>query len=349
MQNDFYDSAERLFGEVCTPAVLRQIEQGAATENLWSELRSVGFADALLPESAEGAALTLTEVWPMLFSMGRHALPLPYAQTLLARAWLQQAHASTCAKAQVLAQGLPEGTITFAPFRVVAEGQGVQAHGVSFGRTATWVLAQSDTNVWLLPTSKAQQAPSGGYGSLDADLTWSADVAQASLLGQFAQPQFRELLALSLAVLIAGAADRVFEMTLGWANQREQFGKPIGRFQALQQQISEVAEQVFGARMAAEMACRSTNWQPTPALAALAKAQTSQAVTRIVAVAHAVHGAIGVTHEFDLQLYTRRLNEWARAGGGAGYWSGVLGQQVLGAKSSALDFVRTELFAEPAV
>ena len=49
-----------------------------------------------------------------------------------------------------------------------------------------------------------------------------------------------------------------------------------------------------------------------------------------------------------LQLYTRRLNEWARAGGGAGYWSGVLGQQVLGAKSSALDFVRTELFAEPA-
>lgn len=349
MQNDFYDSAERLFGEVCNPAVLRQIEQGAATENLWSELRSVGFADALLPESAEGAALTLTEVWPMLFSMGRHALPLPYAQTLLARAWLQQAHASTCAQAKVLAQGLPEGTITFAPFRVVAEGQGVQAHGVSFGRTATWVLAQSDTNVWLLPTSKAQQAPSGGYGSLDADLTWSADVAQASLLGQFVQPQFRELLALSLAVLIAGAADRVFEMTLGWANQREQFGKPIGRFQALQQQISEVAEQVFGARMAAEMACRSTNWQPTPALAALAKAQTSQAVTRIVAVAHAVHGAIGVTHEFDLQLYTRRLNEWARAGGGAGYWSGVLGQQVLGAKSSALDFVRTELFAEPAV
>ena len=318
MQNDFYDSAERLFGEVCTPAVLRQIEQGAATENLWSELRSVGFADALLPESAEGAALTLTEVWPMLFSMGRHALPLPYAQTLLARAWLQQAHATTCAQAKVLAQGLPEGTITFAPFRVVAEGQGVQAHGVSFGRTATWVLAQSDTNVWLLPTSKAQQAPSGGYGSLDADLTWSADVAQASLLGQFAQPQFRELLALSLAVLIAGAADRVFEMTLGWANQREQFGKPIGRFQALQQQISEVAEQVFGARMAAEMACRSTNWQPTPALAALAKAQTSQAVTRIVAVAHAVHGAIGVTHEFDLQLYTRRLNEWARAGCGAG-------------------------------
>ena len=348
MQNDFYDSAERLFGEVCTPAVIRQIEGGTDTANLWSELSSVGFTDALLPESANGAALTLTEVWPMLFSMGRHALPLPYAHTLLARAWLQQAHATTCAQVSVLAQGLPEGTITFAPFRVAADGVGVQAAGVNFGLTANWVLVQSEASVWLLPASKAQRTPSGGHGSLDADLSWSADVAKASLLGQFQQPQFRELMALSLAVLIAGAADRVFEMTLGWANQREQFGKPIGRFQALQQQISEVAEQVFGARMAAEMACRSTTWQPAPALVALAKAQTSQAVARVVAVAHAVHGAIGVTKEFDLQLYTRRLNEGARAGGGAGYWSGVLGQQVLQANSSALDFVRTELFAEPA-
>jgi hypothetical protein len=222
MQNDFYDSAERLFGEVCTPAVLRQIEKGADSAHLWSELSSVGFADALLPESADGAALTLTEVWPMLFSMGRHALPLPYAQTLLARAWLEQARATTCAQANVLAQGLPEGTITFAPFRVATQGQGVQAFGVSFGLTATWVLAQRDTKVWLLPTSKAQKTPSGGYGSLDADLSWSAEFANAGLLGQFQQPQFRELLALSLAVLIAGAADRVFEMTLGWANQREQ-------------------------------------------------------------------------------------------------------------------------------
>ena len=68
-----------------------------------------------------------------------------------------------------------------------------------------------------------------------------------------------------------------------------------------------------------------------------------------MALAHAVHGAIGVTQEFDLQLYTRRLNEWAKAGGGAGYWSALLGQKVLATQGSALDFVRTELFAEPAV
>jgi alkylation response protein AidB-like acyl-CoA dehydrogenase len=349
MQNDLYDSAEKLFAQVCTPAIIRKIEQGANTESLWLELSAVGFGDALLPESADGAGLRLTDVWPLFFSMGRHAVPLPYAHTLLARAWLQQVFGlGTDGAARVSGNRLPQGSITFAPFQTIKSSKGLQAHSVGFGMTADWVLAQCAAEVWLLPVAKASRTCSGGYGSLDADLFWSEDIAKASLLGNWNTPQFQELAALSLAALIAGASDRVFEMTLAWANQREQFGKPIGRFQALQQQISEVAEQVFGARMAAEMSCRSANWQPVSALAALAKAQTSQAVARIVSVAHAVHGAIGVTQEFDLQLYTRRLTEWAKAGGGAEYWSQYLGQQLLAGRLSALDFVRIELFRESA-
>ena len=347
MQNDLYDSAEKLFGQVCTPAIIRKIEQRANTDSVWLELSAVGYGDALLPESVNGAGLSLTDVWPLFFSMGRHAVPFPYAHTLLARAWLQQVGAiGEEGAARDVADPLPQGSITFAPFQIIKSSKGLQAHGVNFGMTADWVLAQCDSEVWLLPVANASRTCSGGYGSLDADLFWSSEIVQTSLLGHWKTPQFRDLMALSLAALIAGASDRVFEMTLAWANQREQFGKPIGRFQALQQQISEVAEQVFGARMAAEMSCRSSSWQPLSALAALAKAQTSQAVGRIVSVAHAVHGAIGVTQEFDLQLYTRRLNEWARAGGGAGYWSQCLGQQMLAGQLSVLDFVRINLFEE---
>ena len=154
---------------------------------------------------------------------------------------------------------------------------------------------------------------------------------------------------MALAALIAGAADRAFEMTLAYANQRVQFGKPIGKFQALQQQISEMAELVFAARMASQMACQGGTWSARPDLAHLAKGRASEGVGRIVAVAHAVHGAIGVTHEYDLQLYTRRLSEWARAGGGAGHWSGQLGREALLSGQSAIDFIRCRLFGEPAV
>jgi hypothetical protein len=267
--------------------------------------------------------------------MGRHALPLPYAHTMLGRAWLNH-HDKT----------LPQGSLTFAPFQVSAQSTGLTAHAVNFGLVADWVLAQQGKQVWLLPSAEATVTPSGGHGTLDADLHWSASVADRCLLGKWDSPQFESLMSLSVAVLIAGAADRVFEMTLAHANQREQFGKPIGRFQALQQQISEVAELVFGARMATEMACRSKDWQPTPMLSALAKAQTSQSVARVTAVAHAVHGAIGVTQEYDLQLFTRRLNEWARAGGGHAYWAQQLGQEVLSSKQITLDFIRSELFLE---
>jgi alkylation response protein AidB-like acyl-CoA dehydrogenase len=335
MENSFYDSADRFFAQECTPAQLRQTEKGHDPKLLWETLLSAGFADALLPENAGGAGLTLAEVWPIMFCMGRHALPLPYAHTMLGRAWLNH-HDKT----------LPQGSLTFAPFKVSAQSAGLTAHAVNFGLVADWVLAQQGKQVWLLPCAEATVTPSGGHGTLDADLHWSASVADRCLLGKWDSPQFESLMSLSAAVLIAGAADRVFEMTLAHANQREQFGKPIGRFQALQQQISEVAELVFGARMATEMACRSKDWQPTPMLSALAKSQTSQAVARVTAVAHAVHGAIGVTQEYDLQLFTRRLNEWARAGGGHAYWAQQLGQEVLSSKQITLDFIRSELFLE---
>ena len=335
MQNSFYDSADRFFAQECPPGMLRQIEQGSDPKALWETLLTAGFAEGLLPEDAGGAGLTLSDAWPIIFCMGRHALPLPYAHTMLARAWLNHS-----------AQVIPDGSLTFAPFQVNLEEAGLTAHAVSFGLVSDWILAQKGQQVWLLPASEAMVRPSGGHGSLDASLTWSAEVAERSCIGKWDSPQFQHLLALSVAVLIAGAADRVFEMTLAHANQREQFGKPIGRFQALQQQISEVAELVFGARMATEMACRSSDWQPAPMLVALAKSQTSQAVARVTAVAHAVHGAIGVTHEYDLQLFTRRLNEWARAGGGQTYWAQELGREILASNQNTLDFVRSELFLE---
>ncbi len=338
MENSFFDSADRLLAQACTPAKIRQIEQGGDVAALWESLELSGFGDALLPESADGAGLTLSEVWPIMFCMGRHAVPLPFAQTLFARAWLNGA-----------GQMHPAGPITFAPFQVTSSTEGLRARAVSFGKVASWVLVQQGRCVWLLPVALAQSDASGAHGSLDADLFWTTEIASDCLLGEWDAPQFHDLQAISLAVLIVGAADRAFEMTLDYANQRVQFGKPIGKFQALQQQISEVAEQVFGARMASQMSCRSETWQPQPALAALAKYQASQAVARIVAVAHAVHGAIGVTQEYDLQIYTRRLNEWARAGAGAAYWAEILGRQIIKSDLTALDFIRTELFSERSI
>jgi acyl-CoA dehydrogenase len=131
-----------------------------------------------------------------------------------------------------------------------------------------------------------------------------------------------------------------------YANQREQFGRSIGKFQAIQHQLALLAEHVAASRMAAAIGCSgsgSSPW-PLPLRAALAKARTSEAAALAAHIAHAVHGAIGVTAEFDLQLFTRRLHEWRAAFGAETHWNRVLGRALLAEhKLSTLDFMRSAL------
>ena len=143
------------------------------------------------------------------------------------------------------------------------------------------------------------------------------------------------------AALLAGALARTFEITLQYGNDRVQFGKPIGRFQAIQHQLAVMAELVAASRVAAEAAFQGGGAMPAPMAAALAKARASDAVSACAGIAHAVHGAIGVTQEYDLQLHTRRLHEWRLAHGSEDHWHGVIGQAVIASGQPLADFVRT--------
>ena len=139
-----------------------------------------------------------------------------------------------------------------------------------------------------------------------------------------------ELTAVLLAAQMAGAMQRVLEMTLQFANERQQFGRPLGKFQAIQHQLAVMAEQTLAARMAAQIGCSALPGSPGRMNAAIAKARTSEAVVEVVALAHSIHGAMGFTADHDLQLFTRRLSAWRLEAGSESYWQNVLGQLVLG-------------------
>ncbi len=134
-----------------------------------------------------------------------------------------------------------------------------------------------------------------------------------------------ETTACLIAAQMAGAMQRVLEMTLQFANDRQQFGRPLGKFQAIQHQLAVMAEQVLAARMAAQIGCSV----PATMNAAIAKARASEAAVEVVALAHSIHGAMGFTADHDLQLFTRRLHAWRLQSGSESYWHEVLGQAVL--------------------
>ncbi|MBE0546573.1 MAG: acyl-CoA dehydrogenase family protein [Rubrivivax sp.] len=245
MDNELEAAFGQLLAERCTPEVVRRIERGEAADGLWRDLADSGFLDALVPEVHGGAGLALRDVLPLVQACGEHALPLPFAETMAARA--------------------------------------VFAHA-------------------------GQTAPAGPM----------ALNAVATLL---AAEDCRAMLAAINAALIAGAAARVLALSLMHAQQRVQFGKPIGSFQAVQHQLAVMAEQACAARMASQLAFASSTHLPDRSLAAMAMNVAGDAAATLVSGSHAVHGAIGVTAEFDLQLYTRRLLVWRTRGGSPSYWA----------------------------
>ncbi len=324
MQNAYAEALDALLEDTCQPATVRAIESGADRRPLWQHLHDSGFVDGMLPEADGGGALTLAEVCPMLFTLGRHAMPLPVAQTMFARTLLHAQRLPLPAEPVALAS-FDDG----APSALVADGAG-----------AAWFLVQDDTQCRLLPASQAQTEATGAH----ADLTVRLHRPKPDASDAFALPAgaLRHIGARLHAAQLAGAMSRVLDLTLRYANDRAQFGRAIGKFQAIQQQVSEMAEHVAAAVVAAQLACAGGGTHPDPWRVAIGKLRTSDAVTPVAAIAHAVHGAIGITEEYTLQLYTRRLHAWRMADGSERWWARVLGEDVLTRRDAgAVEIVRT--------
>ncbi|WP_295522512.1 acyl-CoA dehydrogenase family protein [uncultured Pseudacidovorax sp.] len=332
MQDDLLtDAAEALLRDRCTPEAVRAIEAGGDVSALWQAIEDAGFADALVPEAQGGAGLSLPEVFGLWTSAGAHALPLPLGTTMLARALLARAGHASPAGPIALAEALPDG-----------EG-GLRCASVALARVAAHVLVQAADGWHLLPVRTA--TPSDAAFVLDAGLHWSGGALSDAPRLAIEAPtgiDARTLLAIQAAAHLAGSLMTVFTRTLAHANERQQFGRPIGKFQAIQHQLAVMSEQVFAARMAAQLGCAAQGPWPDRLRVAVAKARCSQAALAVAEAGHAIHGAIGFTAEFDLQLHTRRLHAWRQCGGAESYWWDVVGAALVdGRAHTTLDWLRT--------
>ena len=326
MDNLFTDALGQLLAEQCTPAVVRQIEAGGSADALWAQIAESGFADALVPESADGAGLVLKDAYALWELIGRSALPLPLAETMLVRGWLAQAGAD-----------LPEGPIAMAP-RAKRAGGKLLATAVRCGRVSRWVAVEVGGETRLLPTESAQAEPA--VFPLDASLSWD-EAAWAAAPVVAGAGDLKTAQAAIYAALLSGALMTCFERTLQFANERIQFGRPIGKFQIIQHELAQISEQAFASRMAAQIACESNSLTPDRLRVAVGKARTSEAVVVVADFSHSIHGAIGFTEEFDLQLFTRRLHHWRTTAGTESFWHDVAGEALLADTSPlALDLIR---------
>jgi acyl-CoA dehydrogenase len=339
IRNDLLDTVDRICEEHGTRAVLDAAEEGRWPAALWQALDEVGLVRALLPEEAGGSGIAFDDAMATLRRCAYHALPLPLAETLLAGRLL-------------LAAGLdvPQGALTVVPpgaepLRVRDVGGQATVSGTA--RRVPWgdacahavLVGDVDGADWI-----GLVATSGCVGTVDrnlageprATLTFEAQrlLAAAPLPG--GRERLRAEGALVRSVQMAGAIERILSHSLLYASERVQFGKPIGKFQAVQHMLALLAGHAAAASAVTDMAVEASATQAHEFAVAVAKARTGEAAGKGAEIAHQVHGAMGFTHEHSLHQSTRRLWSWREEFGNESFWQERIGRTVAERGADAL-------------
>jgi len=304
-------TATRLFETSLNEDVARASRRGIFPTAGWRAIEDAALPLALLGEDEGGFGFDLAEALDLIRIGGYFASPAPLGETMLANLLLARA-------------GLPlaEGPATF-----FVSDSGNGAGGVPWARHAGTLVAVCDGRVVRLAVSDAEIAPDFSASGLARDLVRWSGAGEAAPLPDGLQP--RALGALLRALEIAGALERLLELSVRYANERIQFGRPIGKLQAIQQQLAVLATQAAAARAAADFAARAFDGRGAlPAIAA-AKSRTGEAAGVAAAIAHQVHGAIGFTGEHPLHLYTLALWAWRDEFGAEAEWEAWLGAEAL--------------------
>jgi acyl-CoA dehydrogenase len=335
-----HEAAERLFEKHCSAETLRRADAGEFPQALWRALAQAGYDAALVPESAGGAGLEMSDALTLLISAGRHSLAAPLAETMLA-GWLLQA----------AGLAIPEGPLAVAPVRdgdtlsAERDGAGWRIEGtatrIPWARQCGTIAVLADTggNSVVALVAAADCAIKDGHnvaGEPRDDLVFSGAKTLQAGASPISAGALLALGAVMRSAQIAGALQRVLETSVQYARERVQFGRPIGRFQAVQQNLAVLAGQTAAATAAAEAAIEAAPRDLESLAVAAAKIRAGEAAGIGAAIAHQVHGAIGFTQEHRLHYSTRRLWSWRDEFGNEAYWSRRLGGKVAAAGADRL-------------
>ncbi|MBB2919344.1 acyl-CoA dehydrogenase family protein [Cupriavidus alkaliphilus] len=329
------ESASRIFANEVALAQVDAAERGEWAASLWACLEQSGLTRVFATEEQGGAAATWSEALPVLLLAAKHLAPVPFAETVVSGALLTR-----------LRMAMPDGPMSLAlPQGEVnerQEGEGWRFTGAvaaPWGRVLTHVLvpvARDGVPLWLLlPTADAKVREDTNAAAQPRDtLVFEHARAVAARVGLPGDPKLFG--ALQQSIQIAGVLERILNQAVQYANERVQFGRPIGKFQAIQQQLAQMANHVVAARMAVATACAAMDGKDWERQAAIAKVICGQAASGASAIAHQVHGAIGFTYEHSLHFGTRRLWSWRAEYGSDGEWAEYLGRAAIARGGKAL-------------
>lgn len=315
------DAATQLFGVIGAGS---EAQRDVRAE--WAQVAELGLPLALVQEDAGGFAIGGNAAAAVLRLAAARAIDLPLGEAMVGNALLACAGLTPA-----------EGMLSFAATTnvVLKDGRAKgRAMRVAWGADADELLVETvadgapvllrlQRGDWSVETDGKNLA-----GSPRPTLMIDALCEAVALPG--GTGSLRRSGAALRTIQLAGAAQAVVAMTVDYVGIREQFGRALAKFQAIQQEMARMAGQGAVIDGAGGIAAEALGTEAAPSLAlAAAKARASEAAGAVASIAHQAHGAIGFSMEYRLGVLTKSLWSWREEFGGQAYWQQVVADAVL--------------------
>jgi alkylation response protein AidB-like acyl-CoA dehydrogenase len=298
-QREIQRTAREFLSARFPPEKVRELAESRSYDDaLWGEICELGWPGIAIGEAHGGQGLGMIELVILCQELGFACAPVPYLSNAAAGLVIEAAGSEEQREGWLpgIASGEARGAAAFTADEaaIVPDAEGAAVIVLPDGDAAALVQA-SDAQVEpleLIDSTRSYArvgAPSGKPvpGDLDAGL---------------------DRVAVAVAAELTGIAQRAMEMAVEYAKEREQFGRPIGSYQAVSHRCAQMLLDTEEARSLTYYAAWTADAEPEslPLAASMAKARASEAAWRVTASALQVLGGIGFTWEHDLHFLLKR-------------------------------------------
>lgn len=325
------DTAHRLIGASVSDTMRKSASQGEWPQDLWTALEENGFT-AIQPDG-----LSYGDGMALMRTAGYWAIPIPWAESVMAtKLALDAGIERPDGVVSLAARSEPGASFRQEGDRLLISGTW---HNVPWARRADSLVVVlpvpgGDGVLAVVERNQFSTEMAVNMASEPSDTVRMQDAASSDFsFVPYNESRVMALGALSRVMAAVGALERGLEMSVQHASARVQFGRAIAKFQAIQALLAEMAAETAAMRAIAfrgQEAVDAGREDDIVRIVALAKTQLAQAVRVVTTHAHQVHGAMGVTEEYSLQAFTRRLWCYRHDYGNERYWSRVLADQLAG-------------------
>ncbi len=361
-------SARDFLQEKCPKTLVKAMEKDERgyPPALWKEMAGLGWLGLVFPEKYEGSGMNFLDLAVLLEETGRACLPGPFFSTVVLGG-LTLLDAGTDEQKQTylprIARGdaivtmaltEPDAQYTAKSMKVRAEASGKEfvisgpklfvpdAHVANnllyVARTKESAKADDGVSIFIVDAGTPGMSHSmlkTMSGDKQCEVVFNrVKIADDRLLGGLNQgwpiaQRAIERAATGKCCEMVGIMQRALEMTVSYAKERKQFGRPIGSFQAIQHYCANMAADVDGARFSTyQAAWRISQGLPATMEVSIAKAWMNEAFGRVITLAHQVQGAIACTIDHELQYYTKRGKAGDLTYGDGDFYRELVAQQM---------------------